>query len=105
MEFADVIFPQDVGPLTYQVPPALRESTYPGVLVDAVLRKSLKRGVVLACGVEPPPGGWRWGRLQEDYAPRYGGEAPRPLDAHPNRIKLGSGVVSGGSWSPPAKRV
>jgi primosomal protein N' (replication factor Y) len=47
MRVVDVVFPLSLGPLTYRVPERLQGAVAPGVFVEAPLKKSLKRGVVL----------------------------------------------------------
>ena len=47
MEYVDVIFPQKVGVLTYSVPPRLRGELRPGMTVEAELRKTRKKGILL----------------------------------------------------------
>ncbi len=44
--YCDVVFPLRLGFLTYKVPPQLRDKLQPGMLVEAPLRRNLKRGVV-----------------------------------------------------------
>jgi primosomal protein N' (replication factor Y) len=56
MEFFDLIFPQSVGPLTYRVPESLKGRVEQGMLVDAEIRKSVKRAVVLRPCFKPPEG-------------------------------------------------
>lgn len=47
MDFVDVIFPLNMGPLTYMVPEALRGGIRPGSMVRAEIKKSIKKGIVL----------------------------------------------------------
>lgn len=54
---ADVVFPLQLRPMTYVVPAGM--SIKPGMLVEAVLRKSLKRGVVFRLHNGQPPKGAR----------------------------------------------
>ncbi len=54
MGFVDVVFPQNVGALTYRVPGGMAVS--PGMLVGAEIRRSVKRGVVLREQPRPPGG-------------------------------------------------
>ncbi len=51
MEFADIAFPQQLGALTYIVPPGLRIE--PGMVVEAPLKRSVSRGIVLRAGSAP----------------------------------------------------
>jgi primosomal protein N' (replication factor Y) len=57
VEFFDVVFPLDLGPLTYRAPGSLKKAVLPGMLVRAEIRKSLKNGIVLGPAVTPPEGG------------------------------------------------
>jgi primosomal protein N' (replication factor Y) len=50
MEFVDVVFPLNLGPLTYKVPESLRDRVRPGSLVEAEVRRSATRGIVLGPG-------------------------------------------------------
>ncbi len=50
--YCDIVFPLRLGALTYSVPESLRDRIRPGMLVEAPLRKSFLRGVVLRCGVD-----------------------------------------------------
>ena len=52
----DIIFPQNIGPLTYRVPEAMRSSIRPGLMVEAEVKKRLKRGFVSGPPVEVPKG-------------------------------------------------
>jgi primosomal protein N' (replication factor Y) len=54
MNLVDVIFPLALGPLTYEVPPELRGAVRPGALVEAEVKKSVRRGVVLKPSPFPP---------------------------------------------------
>jgi primosomal protein N' (replication factor Y) len=56
VEFFDVVFPLDLGPLTYRAPGPLRGHLVPGMLVRAGIKKSLKNGIVLRPAVNPPEG-------------------------------------------------
>jgi len=69
MEFADVIFPLNLRPLTYRVPPALMGSVRPGAMVSAEVKKSVKKGIVLEASAAVPSG-----RVKELKAVE--GEAP-----------------------------
>ncbi len=56
MEFVDLVFPQNVGALTYRVPERLGGQVEPGMLVSAEIRKSTRRAVVLRPQSRPPEG-------------------------------------------------
>ena len=56
MRTVDVIFPQNIGRLTYSVPDKLQGSIAPGMLVGAELRKSIKKGIVLGTPIDTPKG-------------------------------------------------
>ena len=47
MELVDVLFPQNIGSLTYGVPEELRASLRPGLMVEADVRGSIKHGIVM----------------------------------------------------------
>lgn len=67
MDFVDVIFPLDIGPLTYKSPLPVE----PGALVRAEIKKSQKTGVVLENASSPPAGG----RKTKEIIPIEGKEA------------------------------
>lgn len=54
MEFADVIFPLNLGPLTYKVSEGLKDAVCPGALVIAEIKKNPTRGIVLGPPLNPP---------------------------------------------------
>jgi len=54
MSYIDVIFPLNLGPLTYRCPRGLQETVRPGMLVSAPLKKGVSKGIVLATGVSAP---------------------------------------------------
>jgi|Deesub1362A_J573_1020465.scaffolds.fasta_scaffold00045_106 primosomal protein N' (replication factor Y) len=56
MEFFDVVFPQNLNPLTYRVSDALKGAVRPGMLVSAELKKTAKKGIVLRPALTPPQG-------------------------------------------------
>lgn len=56
MRYVDVIFPLKLGPLTYGVPDALKGAVAPGVMVEAEVKKSVKRGIVKGPAAEVPKG-------------------------------------------------
>lgn len=47
MDFYDVVFPLNIGPLTYRCPEALSDSVKPGAFVSAHLKNSITKGIVL----------------------------------------------------------
>lgn len=47
MEFIDVLFPLNLGPLTYKCPDLLIDKARPGMLVSAPLKNKLSRGIIL----------------------------------------------------------
>lgn len=57
MKFVDVIFPLNLGPLTYGVSEALKDAVRPGMLVRAEIKKTVKTGIVLGPALKPPGGG------------------------------------------------
>lgn len=57
MDSADVIFPLDLGPLTYRIPSGLRDALLPGMLVRAEIKKTLKTGIVAGPALNPPAKG------------------------------------------------
>ncbi|HBG92103.1 MAG TPA: hypothetical protein DDX12_01355, partial [Nitrospiraceae bacterium] len=56
MEFVDVLFPINLGPLTYKCPEHLIDKAHPGMLVSAPLKKQITKGIILG----------RPGRLAEE---------------------------------------
>lgn len=53
MEFIDVIFPLNLGPLTYKCPEHLAEKALPGMLVSAPLKKQTSLGIILGKSSKP----------------------------------------------------
>ncbi|MCE5195059.1 MAG: primosomal protein N' [Nitrospiraceae bacterium] len=47
MEFIDVVFPLNLGPLTYKCPEHLNEKALPGMFVSAPLKKHISFGIIL----------------------------------------------------------
>ncbi len=47
MDLVDVIFPQKLGRLTYSVPDDMRGLLKPGIMIEADVRKSMRRGIVV----------------------------------------------------------
>ena len=59
MEFVDVLFPINLGPLTYKCPEHLIDKAHPGMLVSAPLKNQTTKGIILG----------RLGRLAEESRP------------------------------------
>jgi primosomal protein N' (replication factor Y) len=55
MDFLDVVFPLNIGPLTYRWPSA-QGRVSPGVMVKAEVKSSLQQGIVLRKAVRQPEG-------------------------------------------------
>jgi primosomal protein N' (replication factor Y) len=56
MHCYDVLFPINLGPLTYACPESLEEMAQPGLVVQAPLKNTLTRGIVLGKNSSPPKG-------------------------------------------------
>jgi len=56
MHCFDVLFPINLGPLTYICPDSLAEAVQPGLVVQAPLRNKLTMGIVLDKNISPPKG-------------------------------------------------
>ena len=56
MQYFDVLFPINLGPLTYICPDSLAEAVQPGLVVQAPLRNKLTMGIVLDRNISPPKG-------------------------------------------------
>jgi len=56
MDFFDVIFPLNIGPLTYKGPTAYLGSIMPGMLVQAEIKGSLHHGVIRGKAMHAPQG-------------------------------------------------
>ena len=56
MPFIDILFPLNLGPLTYRCPEALKEIAEPGMLVSAPLKKGIAKGILYRKFSTPPPG-------------------------------------------------
>jgi primosomal protein N' (replication factor Y) len=56
MRYVDVIFPLKLGPLTYSVPDALKGAVAPGVMVEAEVKKTVKKGIVTGPAAAVPKG-------------------------------------------------
>lgn len=57
MDFFDVVFPLNVGPLSYRGPSNSAVPLMPGMLVRAEIRRSMKTGIVIGKAMNPPEGG------------------------------------------------
>jgi primosomal protein N' (replication factor Y) len=57
MDMVDIIFPQNIGPLTYRVPEEMRASIRPGLMVECEVKKRIKRGFVAGTPHAPVPSG------------------------------------------------
>jgi primosomal protein N' (replication factor Y) len=55
MTFYDVLFPVNLGPLTYRCDDALSRDIKPGMIVSAPLRNRISQGIVIAESEEIPP--------------------------------------------------
>lgn len=56
MQCFDVLFPINLGPLTYICPESQAEFLQPGMVIEAPLKNKLTRGIVLNKNTSPPPG-------------------------------------------------
>ena len=56
MHCYDVLFPINLGPLTYICPDSLAEAMQPGLVVQAPLKNKLTMGIVLDKNISPPKG-------------------------------------------------
>ncbi|MFZ2197275.1 MAG: primosomal protein N' [Thermodesulfovibrionales bacterium] len=56
MHCFDVLFPINLGPLTYTCPDSLTETVQPGLVVQAPLRNKMTMGIVLDKNISPPKG-------------------------------------------------
>ncbi|PKL52619.1 MAG: primosomal protein N' [Nitrospira bacterium HGW-Nitrospira-1] len=56
MQCFDVLFPINLGPLTYICPESLSEIVQPGLVIQAPLKNKLTRGIVLGKNSSPPSG-------------------------------------------------
>lgn len=52
----DVLFPINLGPLTYVCPESLAETVQPGLVIQAPLKNTLTRGIILDRNLSPPAG-------------------------------------------------
>jgi primosomal protein N' (replication factor Y) len=56
MTYFDIIFPLNLGPLTYRCPEKFLKIAKPGTLVSAPLKNSLKKGIIIRKTPSPPDG-------------------------------------------------
>lgn len=56
MRCYDVLFPINLGPLTYVCPESLAEIVQPGLVIQAPLKNTLIRGIILDKNLSPPEG-------------------------------------------------
>ena len=56
MPFIDILFPLNIGPLTYRCPEGLKDIAVPGMLVSAPLKKGIAKGILYRKSSSPPPG-------------------------------------------------
>ena len=52
----DIIFPINLGPLTYRCPDSLQHMAEPGMIVSAPLKKSMAMGIIYQRNTTPPAG-------------------------------------------------
>jgi primosomal protein N' (replication factor Y) len=56
MNFLDVLFPVNLGPLTYRCPDGLSEKVEPGMIVSAPLRNKVTKGIIMGRPLKIPSG-------------------------------------------------
>lgn len=56
MSYFDVLFPVNLGPLTYKCPEGLMHRAEPGMIVSAPLKNKITKGILLGKRNSPPPG-------------------------------------------------
>src|SRR4030065_1101598 len=56
MQCFDVLFPINLGPLTYTCPDSLTDTVQPGLVIQAPLRNKLTMGIVLDKNISPQKG-------------------------------------------------
>jgi primosomal protein N' (replication factor Y) len=54
--YFDILFPVNLGPLTYRCPDILAPKAQPGMIVTAPLKSKITKGVLLRESSSPPPG-------------------------------------------------
>src|SRR4030043_341485 len=55
MDFLDILFPVNLGPLTYRCPGELSERAEPGMVVSAPLKNKVTKGIVMGKSLKIPP--------------------------------------------------
>ncbi|MEW6107606.1 MAG: primosomal protein N' [Nitrospirota bacterium] len=56
MQYLDVVFPLNLGPLTYRCPEDLLENAQPGMIITAPLKNRLTKGIIFKKSVLSPQG-------------------------------------------------
>ena len=56
MDFFDILFPVNLGPLTYRCPDKLLERVEPGMIVSAPLRNKITKGIIMGRSLKIPSG-------------------------------------------------
>ena len=56
MDFLDILFPVNLGPLTYRCPGELSERAEPGMVVSAPLKNKVTKGIVMGKSLKIPSG-------------------------------------------------
>jgi primosomal protein N' (replication factor Y) len=56
MNFFDILFPVNLGPLTYRCPDELSERAQTGMIVSAPLRGKIIKGIIMERSLKVPPG-------------------------------------------------
>lgn len=54
MSYFDVLYPINLGPLTYKCPEELEATAQPGMIVSAPLKNKLTKGVIINRNISPP---------------------------------------------------
>lgn len=56
MSYFDILFPVNLGPLTYKCPEELMHKAEPGMIVSAPLKNKITKGILLGRSISTPPG-------------------------------------------------
>jgi primosomal protein N' (replication factor Y) len=56
MDFLDILFPVNLGPLTYRCPDELLERVEPGMIISAPLRNKVTKGIIMGRSLKIPSG-------------------------------------------------
>lgn len=56
MSYYDILFPINLGPLTYKCPEELLDKAHPGMIVSAPLKNKLTKGIIFSRNFSPPDG-------------------------------------------------